>query len=1121
MLEKVLKFSIQNRWLIVLLALGAAAVGVFSFQRLPIDAVPDITNNQVQINTLAAALSPEQIEKQVTFPVETALAGIPGLQYTRSLSRNGFSQVTAVFGDDVDIYFARNQINERLGVAKEGLPQGVEPKMGPISTGLGEIYMWTVEYQHPLGEGAKVEDGEPGWQSDGAYLTPEGQRLETETELASFLRTVQDWIIRPQLKNVEGVAGIDVIGGYEKQYHIQPNPMTLVSYGLTFRDVIDALEKNNSARGAGYVENKGESYTVRIGGRLENIEQVAETVVGQKNGTPIHVRDVATVGIGAELRTGSASENGHEVVAGTALMLIGANSRTVARAVDAKMADVNRSLPPDVMAKTVYNRTKLVNATVRTVERNLTEGAVLVVVVLFVMLGNIRAAIITALAIPLSMLMTVTGMVQGKISGNLMSLGAIDFGLIVDGAVIIVENCLRHLAERQHELKRTLNLGERLETVAVSAKEMIRPSVFGQAIIVTVYFPILALTGTEGKMFKPMALTVILALASAFILSLTLIPALVAILIRGRVRETENFIVRGAKWGYAPVLRLAIRGRWIVAALAVLCFGGSLFLFTRLGQEFAPTLDEMDLAIEGRRIPSINLMQSTEMQFEVERTISTLPEVAFVFSKTGTAEMASDPMGPNSSDTFIILKPRDQWRSEDELGKVIEKRSRELEVAPKKNVTDRGAEASEESGGHKAVLIKLIELELSALPGNAYEFTQPIQMRFNELIAGVRGDVAVKVFGDDFEVMGKPVAEIAKALKSIRGAADVKVEETEGLPVLSIEPDRKAISRFGLNVSDVQDVVATAIGGREAGMIQEGDRRFALVVRLPELLRSDLNALGNLPVPLRRSGDEGGEGNKADQAVPAGSTRPGFVPLSTLAKVEVTEGRNQISRDNGKRRIVIQCNVRGRDIGSFVTEAEEKVRAINLPAGSWLQWGGQFENLIAARRRLMVVVPLCFFLIFLLLFGTFGSVKHAVLVFSGVPLALTGGIVALWLRDMPFSISAAVGFIALSGVAVLNGLVMVIFINQLRSDGAGLEDSILRGSLTRLRPVLMTALVASLGFVPMAISTGTGSEVQKPLATVVIGGILSSTLLTLLVLPALYRLWHREERVAVSADSSL
>ncbi len=1078
MIERLLRFSIHNRWLIVLLTLAAAGVGVYSLTRLPIDAVPDITNNQVQINTFFPALSPVEMEKQVTFPIETALAGIPGLQSTRSISRNGFSQITAIFEDDVNIYFARQQVNERMAEAKESLPPGAEPKMGPISTGLGEVYMYTVEYQHPGGKQAEVKDGEPGWQSDGSYLTPEGQRLRNDVELASYLRTVQDWIIRPQLKGIKDVAGIDSIGGYEKQYHVQPDPMKLVSYGLTFHQVIDALERNNVSTGAGYIEHKGEAYLVRAAGRIENEEQIGSIVVGSRNGTPIYVRDVAAVGIGRELRTGSASENGEEVVVGTALMIIGGNSRTVAAAVDARLAEINKHLPADIHAKTVLNRTKLVDATIKTVEKNLAEGAILVVVVLFLLLGNIRAALITALAIPLSMLITATGMVQSKTSANLMSLGAIDFGLIVDGAVIIVENCLRHLAERQHQLARKLTLPERLETVIASAREMIRPSVFGQAIIIIVYLPILFLIGIEGKMFRPMAITVILALVAAFVLSLTFIPAMVAIVIRGRVAEKENWLIRAAKSAYTPAIRRALRFRWGVVSVAVAAFAGSILLFTRLGSEFVPTLDEMDIALEGRRIPSVSLSQSTQMQLEVERIAATFPEVAFVYSKTGTAEMASDPMGPNSSDTFIILKPRSQWPNPNE---------------PKPEFVER------------------MEKALTKLPGNAYEFTQPIQLRFNELIAGTRGDIAVKIFGDDFEQM-MPVAEkIADVLRDIPGAADVKVEQTSGQPVMNVEVDRHAAARYGLNVADVQDVVAVAIGGREAGLVFEGDRRFELIVRMPEEVRKNLDALESLPIPLPQQTSETPTRLASLHTGGASADAPAFIPLGSIARILVAEGPNQIGREDGKRRVVVQANVRGRDIGSFVSEAQKRIdREVKVPAGSWLAWGGQFENLLAARQRLMLIVPICFFLIFLLLFSSFGSVKHALLVFTCVPLALTGGIVALWLRDMPFSISAAVGFIALSGVAVLNGLVMVTFINQLRREGSGLEEAIARGSTTRLRPVLMTALVASLGFVPMALASGTGAEVQKPLATVVIGGLISATFLTLFVLPAIYRMIHRD-----------
>jgi cobalt-zinc-cadmium resistance protein CzcA len=1087
MLERVLRFAIEHRLLIVFLTIAVAGLGVYALQRLPIDAVPDITNKQVQINTEAPALSPIEIEKQVTFPIETALAGIPGLESTRSISRNGFSQVTAVFRDDIDIYFARQQVSERLGEARESLPPDVEPIMGAISTGLGEVYMWTVEYQSP--HTVTLTSGAPGWQQDGTYLTPEGQRLTTMLERTTYLRTVQDWIIRPQLKGLEGVAGVDAIGGYVKQYHIQPDPMKLVEYGLTFQEVIEALERNNVSTGAGYIEHKGEAYVVRADGRITNETQIANIVVGTRHGTPIYIRDVATVAIGRELRTGSASEDGAEVVVGTALMLIGANSRTVAAAVDSKMAEIAKSLPPHIRVKTVLNRSKLVNATIKTVEKNLLEGALLVIAVLFVLLGNLRAALITALAIPLSMLLTAIGMVRAGVSGNLMSLGAIDFGIIVDGSVIIVENCLRRLAERQHVLGRTLTQHERLHEVWVASREMIQPSVFGQAIIITVYLPILALTGVEGKMFTPMAMTVVFALIAAFVLSLTFVPAMVALCIRGQVQEKDNVLIRFAKWIYAPVLRLALRLRYVIVPLAIAAFVGALMLFGRLGQEFVPTLDEQDIAAHAMRIPSTALTQSTHMQLQVEKTISAFPEVAFVFAKTGTAEMASDPMPPNVSDTFIILKPRSQWPNPEEP---------------------------------KGALVQRIEAALEQVPGHNYEFTQPIQMRFNELISGVRSDVAVKVYGDNFDEMQTTASAIARVLQSVPGAADVKVEQTSGLPILSVHIDRTAIARYGLTVADVQDVVAIAVGGREAGLVFEGDRRFPLVVRLPEHLRQNLDVLPTLRIPLPHEENGAPPRRMASLSAAAAADRPAFIPLGAVARFEVAEGPNQISRENGKRRIVVQANIRGRDLGSFVAEAQQRIDTqVPLPPGNWLDWGGQFENLVAARQRLSLVVPLCFFLIFLLLFSAFNSARYALLVFTGVPLALTGGIVALWLRDMPFSISAAVGFIALSGVAVLNGLVMVTYINQLRLSGVRRDEAIMQGALTRLRPVLMTALVASLGFVPMALATGTGAEVQKPLATVVIGGLVSSTLLTLVVLPALYRIFARGADAIEPAPNAL
>jgi cobalt-zinc-cadmium resistance protein CzcA len=1055
-IERVLAFAVYHRWFVVLATVMAAAFGAWSLARLPIDAVPDITNNQVQINSVATALSPIEIEKQVTLPIETALAGIPGLEYTRSISRNGFSQVTAVFTERTEIYFARQQIGERLIDARRTLPPGVEPRMGPISTGLGEIYMWTVRYV-PAGEGISARDGQPGWQPDGTYLTPEGQRLRNDFERAAYLRTVQDWIIRPQLRHVGGVADVDAIGGYVKQYHVQPEPARLTALGISFAEVADAIEKNNASRGAGYLERYGEGYVVRSGGRIESMEDIGQVVVVTRDGVPVRVKDMANVSIGRELRTGSASQDGQEVVVGTALMRIGANSRTVAAAVDAKMGEIARTLPPSIEAKAVLNRTALVDATIRTVGENLAVGALLVILVLFLLLGNFRAAVITALVIPFAMLLTAIGMLEGRMSANLMSLGALDFGLIVDGAVIIGENSLRRLAERQHGLMRPLESSERLATVISSAKEMIQPTVYGQAIIILVYAPLLTFGGVEGKMFEPMALTVILALASAFVLSLTFVPALIAIVVTGRIEEDENAMLRALKRIYAPALVRAIRAPLPVLAAAAAIFAVAVVLFARLGQEFIPTLDEKNIALHAIRIPSTALGQSQAMQFEVEKTVSSFPEVAYAFSKTGTAEIAMDPMPPNVSDTFVILKPQRQWP---------------------------------EPGASKDQLIERIRAALGRLPGNNYEFTQPIQMRFNELLAGVRGDIAVKVFGEEFEPMLRTANQIAGILRGLDGAVDVRVEQATGLPVLEIRIDKAEIARRGLSLSTVQDLIGGAVGGRDAGVVFEGDRRFEIVVRLPDAVRTDIEALKNLPVPLLSSRPHSGSAT---------------IPLKEVAAFALGEGPNQVSRENGKRRVVVTANVRGRDIASVVGEAQAKTAdRIRLPPGYWIAWGGQFENLAAARQRLMIVVPACFLLIFLLLYRALGSPRDALLVFSAVPLALSGGIAALWLRGMPFSISAAVGFIALSGVAVLNGLVMLTYIRQLIDKGRAPREAVHEGAMTRLRPVVMTALVAALGFVPMALATGTGAEVQKPLATVVIGGLISATLLTLLVLPALY-----------------
>ncbi|WP_375275781.1 efflux RND transporter permease subunit [Methylorubrum thiocyanatum] len=1069
MISRILDFSVHQRWLVLLLSLLAAGFGGYALTKLPIDAVPDITNNQVQINTVAPSLSPIDVEKMVTYPVETALAGIKGLEYTRSLSRNGFSQVTAVFAEKLDIYFARQQIAERLAQVKEDLPPGAEPHMGPISTGLGEIYMWSVHYAKP-GERKVSEAGKPGWQPDGSYLTLEGQRLKTEQEQTAYLRTVQDWIIRPQIKTVRGVAGVDVVGGFEKQYHVQPDPTKLTALDLSFGDVARALQANNANQGARYQEDNGEGYVVRAAGRLEGMEEIENVLVTTRGGVPVRIRDIAEVRIGRDLRTGSGSEDGQEVVIGTALMLIGENSRTVSAAVDAKMDQIRRSLPPGVEVQTVLNRTLLVEATIRTVAKNLSEGAALVIVILFLLLGNIRAAIITALVIPVAMLMTMTGMVEARISANLMSLGALDFGLIVDGAVIITENALRHLAERQAELGRKLDLEERLQTVRASAEEMIKPSLYGQAIIILVYVPLLTFTGVEGKMFEPMALTVIIALVSAFVLSLTFVPALIAIVITGKVTEKDNLIIRALKAAYRPVLGAAVRAPFVFVGGALLLLVGAGVLFTRLGTEFIPQLDEKSIALNATRIPSTSLTQSQTMQLKVEKAVSKFPQVAYVFSKTGTAEVATDPMPPNSSDTFVILKPQGEWP---------------------------------DPGLSKAELQEQIEKAVGELAGNVYEFSQPIQLRFNELLAGTRGDLAVKVFGEEFEPMLKAANQVAAILRGIGGAEDVKVEQTAGLPFLDIRINKTEAARLGLSTGAIQDVIGAAIGGKEAGVVFEGDRRFPIVVRLTDKVREDREALENIPVPLP----------------PGPNGRASSVLLKQVASFSVTEGPNQISRENGKRRVVVTANVRGRDIGSLVAEAQGKVGSqVQLPPGYYVTWGGQFENLASAKQRLMVVVPVCFFMIFLLLYSALSSPRDALLVFSAVPLALTGGIAALWLRGMPVSVPAAVGFIALSGVAVLNGLVMLTFIKQLMAEGRPRREAILEGAMTRLRPVAMTALVASLGFVPMALATDTGAEVQRPLATVVIGGLISATLLTLVVLPALYARFGGKDAVAPAAE---
>ena len=1054
MLEKIIAASIRHRWLVIVAALVVLALGAYNFGRLPIDAVPDITNVQVQINTPVKALSPVEVEKRITFPIEWAMGGIPNVEQVRSISRYGLSQVSVIFKEGTDIYWARQLVSERLSAAKESLPPGLaEPQMGPVATGLGEIYMWTLS----ASPDARKADGTP-------YDTTD-------------LRAIQDWVVRPQLRTVPGVTEVNSIGGFTKLYQVSPDPAKLIGYGLSFRHVLEALASNNANAGGGYIEHKGEQYLVRTTGLVRSYDDIKGIVVGTHDGIPIRVQDVAEVGSGRELRTGAATEDGKEVVIGTAIMLVDENSRVVSQRVDARMKTVNKTLPQGVKASTVYDRTYLVDATLGTVKKNLIEGAILVVAVLFAMLGNLRAALIVALAIPLSMLFAISGMVQGKVSGNLMSLGAIDFGLIVDGAVVSVENCIRRFAEEQHRLGRLLTKKERFSLAYEASKEVAKATLFGQIIITIVYLPILTLSGVEGKMFVPMAETVILALAGATILSITFTPAMVALVLGGKVSEKDNFILRPARRLYERALHWALRKRGLVVVGAVGLLAVSALLASRLGSEFVPKLGEGALAIQPARIPSVSLTTSIAMQSQLERGLrKAFPdEIDHIFARTGTAEVATDPMGPNVSDTYVMLKPRSQWK----------KASTQTELAEK------------------------MEKVLQTFPGQNYEFSQPIELRFNELISGVRSDIAVKVFGDELDAMLKGATQIAAVLKATPGAADVKVEQVTGLPVLTIDIDRPSIARYGLNVADVQAVVETAVGGVSAGEVFEGDRRFQLVVRLPDAIRRDVTAIGALPVPLPggSAASDSGSGETANER--AGT---GFVPLGALARIALEEGPNQISRENGKRRVVVQANVRGRDLGGFVADAEARIdKSVKLPTGYWTEWGGQFENLIAAQRRLAVVVPLALGLIFGLLFMFFGQVKNAVLVFSGVPLALTGGVIALTARGIPFSISAAIGFIALSGVAVLNGLVMVSFIENMRRDGSNVDDAIFRGSIARLRPVLMTALVASLGFVPMAVATGTGAEVQRPLATVVIGGILSSTALTLMVLPVLYGLFHRDE----------
>lgn len=1029
MLESILKFSIARSKMILVFVFVVAAIGLWNFTKLSIDAVPDITNVQVIINTEAAGYTPLEVEQRVTFPLETALAGVPGLVNTRSVSRYGLSQVIAIFTDETDIYFARQVIGEKLNAAKAELPAGLSPVLGPISTGLGEIFMFTV-------------DAEPGAKNvDGSAIT------------ATDLRTIHDWTIRPQLIQVDGVVEVNPIGGYKREILIAISPQKLLAHGLSQQDVIAAISTHNQNRGAGFIEKNGAQWLVRVPGQVQDIENLGNIPIATGTGQFLKVKDVAQVKEGKELRTGAATQDGHEIVLSTVFMLIGENSQKVAQGVGEKLAKINKTLPDGIKVNAVYDRTTLVNKTLNTVEMNLIEGAILVIVILFLFLGNFRAALLTAAVIPFAMLMTITGMVQTKTSANLMSLGALDFGLLVDGAIIIVENCMRRLSQASGG--KVLPVKERLTLVFDATREVIRPALFGVFIITVVYLPIFALTGVEGKMFHPMAITVVIALVSSMLLSITFVPAAIALMFKGPIVEKENMMMNACESFYKPVLAFVLKARWlvVVSAFSLVVIAG--VMVSKLGSEFVPNLDEGDIAMHALRIPGTSLSQSVEMQKILEAKIKELPEVELVFAKIGTADVATDAVPPSVADNFIMLKPRDEW--------------------PDPNKT-------------KDQLVRELEAMVKPIPGNRYEFLQPIQMRFNELLAGVRAELAIKVFGDDFDTLASLGSKIEKAIESVDGIRDIQVEQTKGLPILTVVPNDARLALYSISKADFQNQVGVAIGGETVGKFYQGDKRFDITVRLPEIERKNVDNYGQLPITL-----------------PAG----GYVPLQELASIELINGANQVNRENGKRRVVVTANVRGRDLGSFVGDIKKAINAdVDMPSGYWVEYGGTYQKLQSAAKRLSVVVPVTLVLIIGLLLLALGSFKDSMIIFTGVPLALTGGIFALILRDIPFSISAAVGFIALSGIAILNGLVMVSFIRELRKEKLGLEDAIVKGALTRLRPVLTTALVASLGFIPMALNTGIGSEVQRPLATVVIGGVISSTLLTLFVLPALYRLLH-------------
>ncbi|MEK7434038.1 MAG: CusA/CzcA family heavy metal efflux RND transporter [Cyanobacteriota bacterium] len=1039
--ENIINISIKQRFLVMILVILISILGIYNYKKLPIDAVPDITNVQVQINTLAQGYSPLESEQRITYVIETAMSGLPSLDYTRSVSKYGLSQITVVFKDGTDIYFGRKLISEKLQEIKEKLPPNIEPIMGPISTGLGEIFSYTIEAKNNV------------LKEDGTEYTP----LD--------LKLIQDWIIKPQLKTIKGVADINSTGGYTKNYQISPISEKLIEYKISLDDVFEAVEKNNSNLGAGYIEKNGMQYVIRIPSQISSIDEINKILVKNENGSKIFIKDIAKVFIGNELRTGAATKDGKETVMGTVFMLVGENSKNVSEAVSKKLEKISQSLPKGIITKTVYDRTILVDKTIDTVKKNLFEGAILVIVVLFFLLGNIKAALITAMVIPLSMLFTITGMLTNKISANLLSLGAIDFGIIVDGSVIIIENCIRCLAEKQKELGRVLSKQERFEVIKSASSEVRKATMFGELIIMIVYLPILTLSGIEGKMFQPMAMTVIIALIGAMIFSITFIPSALAIFLNGKISEKENIFLEVARKLYEKTLKISLKNKSFVIISSLTIIVLSALISTKMGSEFIPSLDEGDIAVHALRIPGTSLSQAIKMQTHLESKIKEFNEVETIFSKLGTAEIANDPMPPNVADTFVIFKPRKEW---------------------------------ENPNLPKSELIKKIQEVVEKVPGNKYEFTQPIQMRFNELISGVRSDIAVKVYGDDMDKLLETATKISSVLEKVQGAEDVKVEQVTGLPMINIHIKRDEIFKYGLTVSEVQNTIGAILGGKKLGDIFEGDRRFDIIVRLDDKIRENLDNIKNFPILL----PEDNSGNRK------------YVPIKNFIEIENIIGANQIGRENGKRVVIATANVRNRDLGSFIKEADEKISSeVIIPVGYWTEWGGQFENLISASNRLKIVVPITLLLIFLLLYSSFNSIKDSLIIFTGVPLALCGGIFALWIRNIPFSISAGVGFIALSGIAVLNGLVMISFIKKLIEDGKNYDQAIFEGAITRLRPVLMTALVASLGFIPMAISTGIGSEVQKPLATVVIGGIISSTLLTLIVLPVLYSIFSKNNSV--------